>query len=155
MEKQPLPEDFKEFIQCLNSSRVEYLLIGGWAVALHGHPRLTKDIDFLISIDNSNLEKLENALNSFGAPPYDTNHLSKKGNILIFGVSPIRIDIINEADGIDFEDCYSRRETIIVDDIEIPLISKADLIINKKSTGRLFDLGDAEKLEGSKDRIKH
>jgi hypothetical protein len=154
MERQPLPEDFKEFIQCLNSSKVEYLLIGGWAVALHGHPRLTKDIDFLISIDNSNLEKLNNALNSFGAPPYDINHLSEKGNILILGVSPIRIDIINEADGIDFRDCYSRRETIRVDDIEITLISKADLIMNKKSTGRLTDLGDAEKLEGSKDRIK-
>jgi hypothetical protein len=152
MEKQPLPEDFKEFIQCLNSNKVEYLLIGGWAVALHGHPRSTKDIDFFVSIDNSNLEKLERALNSFGAPPYDINHLSEKGNLLIFGVSPIRIDIINEADGIDFKDCYSRRETIIVDDMEIPLISKADLIINKKSTGRLFDLGDAAKLEGSKEK---
>jgi hypothetical protein len=147
MEKQPLPEDFKEFIQCLNSSKVEYLLIGGWAVALHGHPRATKDIDFFVSIDNSNLENLKEALNSFGAPPFDTNYLSEKGNILILGVYPIRIDIINEASGIDFKDCYQRRRTIIVDDIEIPLISKADLIKNKKSTGRLSDLGDVEKLE--------
>jgi hypothetical protein len=152
MEKQPLPEDFKEFIQCLNLNKVEYLLVGGWAVALHGHPRATKDIDFFVSIDNSNLEKLEKALNSFGAPLYDTNHLSEKGNILIFGVTPIRIDIINEADGIDFKECYLRRETVIVEDIEIPLISKADLIINKKSTGRLSDLGDVEKLEYSKDK---
>jgi hypothetical protein len=122
------------------------LLIGGWAVALHGHPRVTKDIDFFVSIDNTNLDKLENALNNFGAPPFGTNHLSEKGNILIFGVSPIRIDIINEASGIDFKDCYSRREIIIVDDIEISLISKNDLLLNKKSTGRLSDLGDAEKL---------
>jgi hypothetical protein len=123
------------------------LLVGGWAVALYGHPRLTKDIDFLVSIDNTNLEKLEKALNSFGVPPFDTNHLSEKGNVLIFGVSPIRIDIINEATGIDFKDCYPRREIIIVEDIEISLISKNDLIINKKSTGRLSDLADAEKLE--------
>jgi hypothetical protein len=123
------------------------LLIGGWAVALHGHPRVTKDIDFFVSFVNTNLDNLENALNDFGAPPFDANHLSEKGNILIFGVSPIRIDIINEASGIDFKDCYPRRETIIIDDIEISVISKNDLIMNKKSTGRLSDFGDAEKLE--------
>jgi hypothetical protein len=122
------------------------LLVGGWAVALHGHPRSTKDIDFLVAIDNTNLEKLEKALDSFGAPPYDINHLNEKGNILIFGVSPIRIDIINEASGIDFKDCYPRRKTVIVEGIEIPVISKSDLIMNKKSTGRLSDLGDVEKL---------
>jgi hypothetical protein len=97
MGKQPLPEDFKNFIQCLNSSKVEYLLVGGWAVGLHGHPRATKDIDFLVSMDISNLEKLGKALNSFGAPPVDINYLSEKGNILIIEVSPISIDIINEA----------------------------------------------------------
>jgi hypothetical protein len=122
------------------------LLVGGWAVALHGHPRSTKDIDFFVSVDNINLEKLEKALNSFGVPPFDINHLKEKGNILIFGVSPIRIDIINEASGIDFKDCYPRRKTVMIEGIEIPVISKSDLIMNKKSTGRLSDLGDAEKL---------
>jgi hypothetical protein len=146
MEKQQLPEDFKEFIQCLNSNKVKYLLIGGWAVGLHGHPRATKDIDFLIFIDNNNLKNLEKAFNSFSAPPVDIDYLRKKGNVIRIGVSPIQIDIINEADGIDIEDCYSRREIIIVEDIEIPIISKADLITNKKSTGRQADLGDVEKL---------
>jgi hypothetical protein len=150
MGKQLLPEDFKEFIQCLNSNEVEYLLVGGWAVGLHGHPRATKDIDFLVSIDNINLVKLEKALNSFGVPHFEINYLSEKGNILIFGVSPIRIDIINEASGIDFKDCYPRRETILIENIEIPLISKIDLIKNKKSTGRQSDLADVEKLEYDK-----
>jgi hypothetical protein len=148
MEKLQLPEDFKEFIQCLNSNNVKYLLIGGWAVGLHGHPRATKDIDFLIFIDNTNLENLEKAFNSFGAPPVDIDYLRKKGNVIRIGVTPIQIDIINEADGINIEDCYSRREIIIAEDIEIPLISKADLIANKKSTGRQADMADVEKLSG-------
>jgi len=150
MEKQQLPEDFKEFIQCLNSNNVEYLLIGGWAVGLYGHPRATKDIDFFIFMEKTNLEKLKTALNDFGAPPVDIDYLSEKGNIIRFGVPPIGIDIINDVDGIDFKDCYSRKETITVENIEITLISKEDLIINKKSTGRLSDLADVEKLERSK-----
>jgi len=146
MEKRQLPEDFKEFLQCLNSNNVKYLLIGGWAVGLHGHPRATKDIDILVFIDNANLKNLEKAFYSFGAPPVDINYLREKGNVIRFGVSPIQIDILNEADGIDIEDCYSRKEKIIVENIEISLISKADLIVNKKSTGRQSDLADVEKL---------
>jgi predicted nucleotidyltransferase len=147
MEKQQLPEDFKEFIRCLNSNNVKYLLIGGWAVGLYGHPRATKDIDFLVFGDSSNLEKLGKALNEFGAPPVDINYLGEKGNIIRIGLPPIGIDIINNADGIDIKDCYSRKKTIMVEGIEIALISKEDLIINKKSTGRLSDLADVEKLE--------
>ena len=147
MEKQQLPEDFKEFIQCLNSNNVKYLLIGGWAVGLYGHPRATKDIDFFIFMDKSNLEKLGKALNDFGVPPVEIDYLGEKGNIIRFGVPPIGIDIINDADGLNIKDCYSRRKIIIVENIEIPLISKEDLIINKKSTGRLSDLADVEKLE--------
>jgi hypothetical protein len=123
------------------------LLVGGWAVGLYGHPRATKDIDFLIFKDKPNLEKLEKALNDFGAPPVDINYLSEKGNIIRIGVPPIGIDIINDASGIDIKDCYPRKETIIVENIEISLISKEDLIINKKSAGRLSDLADVEKLE--------
>jgi hypothetical protein len=156
MERKQLPEDFKEFIQCLNSNKVKYLLVGGWAVGLHGHPRATKDIDFFISIDNENLENLEKALNEFGAPPVDINYLREKGNVIRFGVSPVKIDIINEAAGIDIENCYPKKEVITVDNIEISLISKDDLIINKKSTGRQADLADVEKLEYEKhSKIKH
>ena len=147
MEKRQLPEDFKEFIQCLNSNNVKYLLVGGWAVGLYGHPRATKDIDFLIFKDKSNLEKLEKALNDFGAPPVDIDYLSEKGNIIRIGVPPIGIDIINDASGIDIKGCYPRKVTIMVENIEISLISKEDLIINKKSAGRLSDLADVEKLE--------
>ena len=149
MERKQLPEDFKDFIKCLNSNKVKYLLVGGWAVGLYGHPRATKDIGFFISTDEINLINIKKALTDFGAPPIDIKYLRKKGNVVRFGNSPIKIDIINEASGISFGDCYSRRKTITVENTKIPVISKADLIINTKSTGRQADLGDVEKLEYS------
>jgi hypothetical protein len=81
--------------------------------------------------------------------------LKEKGNIISFGIAPVKIDIINEADGIDINNCYSKREIIIVEDVEIPLISKEDLIANKKSTGRLSDMADVEKLEYEKNKNVH
>jgi hypothetical protein len=114
---------------------------------MHGHPRATKDIDFLISTDDENLNNLSKALIDFGGHPLDICHIKTKGNGIRFGVSPIMIEIINEASGISIEDCYSRKEVIVVENTEIPLISKSDLIINKKSAGRYADLADVETLE--------
>jgi len=82
MERKQLPEDFKDFIHCLNSNKVKYLLVGGWAVGLYGHPRATKDIDFLIFTDNKNLKKLGKALADFGAPPVDINYLRERSHLL-------------------------------------------------------------------------
>ena len=147
MSKNKLPEDFKDFIQCLNTYEVKYLLVGGWAVGIYGNPRATNDMDFLIFRDNENLEKLDKALAEFGAPPIDINCLSVQGNGVRFGISPIMIEIINDASGIDIENCYPRKEIVAVDGLEISVISKQDLIINKKAAGRLQDLADVEKLE--------
>ena len=148
MEKKQLPDDFKEFIQCLNSNNVRYLLVGGWAIGIYGHPRATKDIDFLISIENDNLEKLKKALIDFGGPPVDMEQFKIKGYVIRMGSSPIQIDIINEADGINIDDCYQRKTVIKVDDIKINVISRDDLIKNKRASGRSMDIADAEKLEG-------
>ncbi|MCL2318846.1 MAG: nucleotidyl transferase AbiEii/AbiGii toxin family protein [Treponema sp.] len=147
MAKKQLPDDFKEFIQYLNLNNVRYLLVGGWAVGLYGHPRATKDIDFLISIENDNLEKLKKALIDFGGPPVDLELFRERGYVIRIGSSPIQIDIINEADGIDIEDCYQRKKIIKIDDIEINVISRDDLIKNKRVSGRSTDIADAEKLE--------
>jgi hypothetical protein len=106
-----------------------------------------KSIDFLIFTDNTNLKNLKKALIDFGSPPLDINDFREKGNVVRLGVSPIQIDIINDADGIDIRDCYSRKNNVLVEDIEISLISKDDLIQNKKSTGRQADLAEVEKLE--------
>ncbi len=148
MDQRPLPEDFKEFIVSLNSNRVIYLLIGGWAVGFYGNPRATKDIDFLVAIDDTNLEKLQKALSEFGAPTIDINKFKKKDNVFRMGRSPIQIDIITEASGIDIKDCYSRRNMMNLDGIDILVISKEDLLRNKRASGRHRDLADVESLEG-------
>jgi len=154
MEPNKLPEDFKDFIICLNSNGVKYLLVGGWAVGIYGSPRATKDIDFLIFKDSENLNNLNKALAEFGAPSIDINYLSEQGNGVRFGNSPIMIEIINDASGINIEDCYPKKEIITVDDLEISVISKQDLITNKKAAGRLQDLADVEKLESFNNKTK-
>jgi hypothetical protein len=130
----------------LNSNDVRYLLVGGWAVGLYGNPRATKDIDFLVAIDNANLTKLQKALVAFGAPPVDIERFMEKGRVIRLGSSPMQIDIINAADGIDIHECYSRKETIRIEDIDIFVISKDDLIKNKMASRRSMDMADAEKL---------
>ena len=147
MVKKQLPDEFKDFIKCLNSNNVKYLLVGGWAVGIYGHPRATKDIDFLVSADKNNLKKLQKAFLDFNAPPIDIEAFHKEGNVIRIGNSPIQIDVINKADGINMNDCFPRKNIINVNGIEIMLISKEDLIKNKMSSGRYIDLADAEKLE--------
>ena len=150
MGKKQLPEEFKEFIKCLNSNNVKYLLIGGWAVGIYGHPRATKDIDFFVSPDKKNLEKLQKAFLDFGTPPIDIVSFHKEGNVIRIGSSPTQIDIINKADGINIDDCFFRKSVINIDDIEVMIISKEDLIKNKITSGRYNDLADAEKLSNKK-----
>ena len=146
MDQKQLPDDFKDFIRCLNSNNVRYLLVGGWAVGLYGNPRATKDIDFLVAVDPGNLAKLQKALAAFVSPPVDMERFKEKGRVIRMGSSPIQIDIINAADGIDIDECYSRKEIIKVEDIDVFVISKDDLINNKTASGRSMDLADAEKL---------
>lgn len=148
MAARQLPVDFKEFIDFLNKNKVEYLLVGGWAVGYYGNPRATKDIDFLVAVDDENLMKLKKALYEFGAPGIDMSHFKEPGNVFRMGSSPVQIDIINEANGIDIKECYSRRKTIKIEDIPISIISKEDLIKNKRASARFQDLADVESLEG-------
>lgn len=145
-----LPEDFKEFIQFLNDHKVHYLLLGGWAVGLYGNPRATKDIDFLIATDDENIRKLQQALLAFGAPTVENKVFQEKGNVFRMGRTPIQIDIINEADGISFNECYEHRNIIRIDNIDIATISRDDLIKNKKASGRHRDLADIEFIENQK-----
>ncbi len=94
MAQRQLPEDFKNFTKFLNANKVKYLLIGGWAVGIHGSPRATKDIDFLIAVDDANLKRLQKAMYEFGAPSIDMSVLKEKGNFFRMGRPPIQIDII-------------------------------------------------------------
>lgn len=148
MAPKQLPDDFREFIACLNKHSVQYLLVGGWAVGIYGTPRATKDIDFLIGCDDENIGRLQVALLEFGAPTVEDRVFKEPGNVYRIGSSPVQIDIINQASGIEFADCYPRRELVIADGVEISVISRADLVRNKRAAGRLRDLADAEAIEG-------
>jgi hypothetical protein len=150
MARKQLPDDFKDFINFLNANNVKYLLVGGWAVGLYGNPRATKDIDFLIAVNDENLRKLKKALYEFGAPTIAMSHFKEPGNFFRMGRPPVQIDIITEASGVDIQKCYKRRQIINVGGTGISVISKTDLIKNKKSIGRNQDLADAENLEGMK-----
>jgi predicted nucleotidyltransferase len=132
----------------LNKNNVKYLLLGGWAVGIYGAPRATADLDVFIAIDDENIGKLQKALYEFGAPTVPNDHFKEIGRVYRMGRSPIRIEIINQASGIDFKDCYQNRKILTVDDMDIPVIGINDLLANKKAAGRDKDNADLKNLLG-------
>jgi hypothetical protein len=148
MDTTHLPPDFKEFIQCINSEKVEYLLVGGYAVGFHGAPRFTADMDIWVRCDAANAAKLGQALKTFGFrdPEITEGRFLKANSVFRFGVPPLQVDILTEASGRDFADCYSRCERITRDGIEISVISLDDLKANKQAAGRAKAIADLEGL---------
>ena len=148
MEKLPLPPDFKDFLQLLNSEKVEYLLVGGYAVGNYGYPRATGDMDIWVAANAANAERVAEVLRKFGfsAATVKPEMFSKPDQIVRMGVPPICIDVITSASGVDFAECYARRYIQIMDDVEVNLIHPDDLKRNKKASGRAKDLNDLENL---------
>lgn len=144
-----LSQDFKEFVKLLNEKEVEYLLVGGYAVGIHGRPRYTGDMDIWINNSAQNAEKMMYVINDFGFSSLglEKSDFQKKGNIIQMGHPPLRIDILNDIDGVNFDDCYAQRGQYEVGDIMINVIALVDLIKNKKASGRLRDLDDLENLK--------
>ena len=142
-------QDFREFIESLNKHSVRYLLIGGYAVALHGHPRYTKDLDIWIWMDHTNAANLLNALKDFGfsALQLSAEDFLKPDRIVQLGYPPNRIDLMTSPKGVEFENCYASREKIEIEGLEVNLINLNDLKLNKKATGRHQDLADLENLK--------
>lgn len=142
-----LPDDFREFLSILNAESVEYLVVGGWALGVHGYVRATGDMDIWISQSDKNIENLLVALDKFGAPPgIDGTFFKEKGNAFRMGNPPVRIEIITEASGIEFDVSYANRVLIKTDGVDLPFLGYADLVRNKRSSGRLRDLADLEGL---------
>lgn len=144
-----LNQDFKEFIQSLNDNNVNYLVIGGYAVAFHGYPRYTKDIDIWIERSQQNAANMVQALDQFGfgSLGLQTDDFLKKDQIIQLGYAPNRIDILTSVAGVEFTDCYAKRINTKVDEITISFIDLASLKTNKKAVGRMQDLADLENLE--------
>jgi hypothetical protein len=144
-----LNQDFKEFIQLLNDNQVKYLVIGGYAVAVHGHPRYTKDIDIWIEISEENAQKLVTALTQFGFESLGltSDDFQTPNQIIQLGYPPNRIDLITNPDGIDFQTCYDSKIEVILNDVPVKFINLDNLKKNKLASGRLQDLADLEKLQ--------
>jgi len=144
-----LNQDFKEFIQSLNDNNVRYLVVGGYAVALHGYPRYTKDIHIWVQLSPENATKMIKAIDQFGfgSLGLQINDFLEPDTIIQLGYPPNRIDILTTLVGVDFDACYNDRVEIQIDEIDINFISLENLKLNKKSSGRFQDLADLENLE--------
>lgn len=141
--------DFEELLRLLDAHSVDYMIVGGYAVAFHGYPRFTKDIDIFYDSSPANAERAQQALLAFGFPATDLplDLLAAKGNIITFGVAPTRVDFVSEIAAVEFADARLNTVRGRYGHIEVVFIGRDDLLKNKRATGRTRDLGDAEELE--------
>ena len=142
-------KDFREFIELLNSNNVKYLVVGGYAVAFHGYPRYTKDMDIWIWINENNAKQLIKTLEEFGFSSLGLKKedFLKPEYVIQLGYPPNRIDILTKISGLEFEKCYKSRIKTNMDGITIDFINLENLKKNKKAIGRFKDLADLENLE--------
>ncbi len=144
-----LNEDYRDMLQSLSDEKAKFLLVGAYAMAAHGYPRATMDIDIWIMQSPENADAVLRALRHFGTPVQNLTRqdLQRDGTILQIGVAPRRIDIITTASGLRFEEVFANSLTVDLEGIEIHIPSLADLIHNKRASGRTKDIADAEALE--------
>jgi predicted nucleotidyltransferase len=143
-----LSQDFREFFRLLNANGVEYLLIGGYAVAYYGYPRTTNDIDIWIARRPDNARRMILTLQQFG---FESSELTeelflREQTVVRMGMPPMRIEVLTTISGIDFEQCYGARVNDTIDGQEVSVISLEHLKINKAASGRHKDLDDLEHL---------
>jgi hypothetical protein len=144
--------DFEELLRLLEEHNVEYMIVGGYAVAFHGYPRFTKDIDIFFRNSEGNVPRIRAALIAFGFPAEElpASHFSESGSIIQFGVSPVRVDVINEIDGVSFDEAFAGRVRSTYGKVSVSFIGLDQLIKNKRSSGRPQDEVDAKWLEALK-----
>lgn len=139
-----LNPDFTDILSAFIAEKVEFLVVGGYAMAFHGYVRATGDIDLWIGISEENAERVWRALERFGAPLFDLNidDLKTPGMVFQIGLVPSRIDVITQIDAVEFEDAWRGHKTVEIENLQIPVIGKAQLLKNKQSTGRTKDRND-------------
>jgi len=144
-----LNPDFKEFIGSLNDNQVRYLVVGGYAVALHGYPRYTNDLDIWIEMSSENARKMVKALEQFGFASLGLkeHNFQVEDQIIQLGYAPNRIDILNSLPGVEFNECFDARLEVDIDEVRVNFIDLENLRKNKRVSGRLQDQADLEKLE--------
>ncbi len=143
-----LNRGFKEFVASFNAHAVEYLVVGGYALAAHGRPRYTGDIDLWIRATKDIAARVLAALADFGFAGLNitADDLIRPGNVIQLGYPPRRIDLLTSIDGVGFEACHAQRQNFVFDGVELPIIGLADFKTNKRASGRKQDLADLEAL---------
>lgn len=141
-----IPPDFREFLKLLAAHGARFLLIGGYAVNAFGYVRNTLDIDIWIASGSENQARVIEAVREFAFPGVADDILDEPDAMLRMGVPPLRIEVLKLISGVEFEGCWERRVFLEDGDLTIPMISLADLKVNKRATGRPKDLLDVEEL---------
>ena len=144
-----MSSEFKDLLSIFNAHGVEYLVVGAHALAAHGRIRATGDLDIWVRADPANARRVMQALAAFGAPLQDLREadLAQPGIVFQIGVAPLRIDILTEIDGVQFEDAWRQRLSSVFAGEPVSVLSVAHLIENKRAAGRAQDLADLEWLE--------
>ena len=144
-----ISKDFEDFLKLLHEKKVEYLVIGGYAVNHYGYVRNTGDLDIWVRLNEQNAILVAEALDDFGyaAKEESLRYLLMPDKILRMGVPPFRLEVSTSIDGVTFEDCYQNRIILTINEFPVDVIGYDDLIKNKTSAGRLKDLADVEELE--------
>jgi hypothetical protein len=144
-----LTEDFRDFLYFLGQHQVRYLVAGGFATALHGHPRYTKDLGIWLEVAPENAVRVLKALKDFGFESVGLTEADflDKGLVIQLGYEPNRIDLLTSLTGVTFDDSYPKRLMVKLGDLEIPVMGKQSLIENKRALGRSRDLADVDTLE--------
>jgi len=143
-----IQKDFKELLELFNTHKVEYLIVGGYALAFHGAPRLTGDIDLLIKADPENAKRIINALEEFGFGSMELSEVdfTSPNNVIQLGVPPVRVDIMTSIAAVGWEKAEADKVRSNYGNTPTYFISKADFIANKRALGRKKDLADLEAL---------
>ncbi len=144
-----LQKDFREFIELLNSNRVEYLIVGAFALAYHGWPRYTQDLDVLVRPTAENAARIERALRhfGFGSLGLTAEDFMQRYRAVQLGFEPNRIDLLTTLTGVSFEEAWEQRVSAVLDGIPVWFISREHFIRNKRASGRPQDLADVARLE--------
>lgn len=143
-----LNRDFSEFIACCVARDVRFLIVGGYALAAHGHPRYTKDLDVWLWTDPGNARRLLDALADFGfgSLGLTEDDFTEPGAVVQLGDPPLRIDLLTSVDGVEFGTCWPSRVEIEIGGTVVPFIDVDNLVANKKASGRTQDLADVDAL---------
>jgi hypothetical protein len=144
-----LSRDFRDILSAFADAGVEYVLVGAYALAAHGLVRASGDIDLWVRPSAENARRVHAALIAFGAPSeqIDVEDFTRADSIVQLGVPPLRIDVMTAISGVEFDDAWRDRLTILLDGVEVPVLNRAHLIANKRATHRPKDLLDLRWLE--------